>query len=616
MINKLYLCEPKNKAVECLTRGDTNILECQKLTTSTIIMSAEIIDRGLVEIQAKVDKVFFNLHQLTSDIGNESLSETVVELRAKLDEPFLFVIAGEVKAGKSSFINALLDTGEEICKVAPDPCTDIIQQIVYGDEQKFENINEYLRKIYLPVEILEKISIVDTPGTNTIIDHHQEITERFIPHSDLIVFVFEAKNPYRQSAWEFFDYISTEWRKKVIFILQQKDLMKPTDLATNIEGVKKQAIEKGIDDPKVFAVSALQELEDLQDISGFIELRKYIVEHITGVNAYKLKMQSNVNTAEQVMNNINNGVGLRKEQFLADVEFRAEVTDSMDEQEKKSFERVDKMVLNLLQDYDRITANVRSEFVEGLSFFTLAGRSVSSLFSSDTKNVKDWLNALTKRLETELQTNFQTKLEDGMTDISESIKTMVKMVDLKMKSSKTILESNHEIFGEIAEKRQHAIKEIQKNYIAFVSNTENFIDDEIFPSARKYVPDVAAGGGLAVVGTIMALSSQTLAVDITGGIIAGIGFIFAGATLFFRKRKAINSFDEEITKGRKNLERVLEDQIKTYTTKIKERLDENFDPFDIHIKQEEKSLNSLEEKISIIDVDIRGLKKELAEDTI
>lgn len=572
-------------------------------------MSTEIIDRSLVEIQSKVDKVFLNLHQLTSDIGNQGLSETVVELREKLGEPFLFVIAGEVKAGKSSFINALLDTGKEICKVAPDPCTDIIQQIVYGEEESYESINEYLKKIYLPVEILEKISIVDTPGTNTIIDHHQEITERFIPHSDLIVFVFEAKNPYRQSAWEFFDYISTEWRKKVIFILQQKDLMKPTDLATNIEGVRNQAKEKGIEDPQVFAVSAIQELEDLKDISGFDVLREYIVKNITGVNAYKLKMQSNVNTAQQVMTNINEGVNIRKEQLKADLDFRSEVRDAMEQQEARSYERVDKMVVNLIQDYDRITGNVRGEFVEGLNFFSLAGRSFTSIFSSDKKNVKDWLSDLTKRLESELQTNFQTKLEDGMTDISDSIKTMVKMVDLKMKSSKTILETNHEIFGEIAEKRQDAIKEIQKNYSSFVSNTENFIDDEIFPSAKSYAPDVAAGGGLAVIGTILALSSQTLAVDITGGVIAGIGFIFAGMTLFFRKRKVIKAFDEEIAKGRKNLERVLDDQIKAYTTKIKERLDQNFDPFDIHVKQEEKSLADLDSKIGTIDVDIRNLNE-------
>ena len=576
-------------------------------------MGKQIIDNELEAVQSKVDGVFANLHELTKDIGNEPMSETIMELREKLGEPFLFVIAGEVKAGKSSFINALLDTGgREICKVAPDPCTDVIQQIVYGENEVTEKINEHLYKIHLPVEILEQISIVDTPGTNTIIDHHQEITERFVPHSDLIVFVFEAKNPYRQSAWDFFEYISKEWRKKVIFILQQKDLVKIGDLETNIAGVKGQAEQKGIVDPKVFAVSALHELENYKEESGFDALRQYIMDNITGVNAYKLKMQSNVETADQVLKNIKDGTTVRKDQLKADLEFREEVRDSMTQQEQKSYERVDKMVKNLLEDYDRITGDVRKEFVEGLDFFSLAGRSFRSIFSSDKKSVKDWLADLTKGLEDQLQNNFQIKLEDGMNDISESIKTMVKMADLKMKSSKTILEPNHEIFGEIAEKRQDAIKEIEKNYKDFVSNTENFMDDEIFPKTKNYAPDVAVGGALGVVGAILALSSQTLLFDVTGGIISGLGFLFAGGTLLFRKRKVIASFDEEIAKGRRNLEKVLDEQIKAYTLKIKERLDQNFDPFDIHIEQEKKSLEVLERKVGNLDKDIHSLKTELS----
>ncbi len=574
-------------------------------------MSQHIIDRDLVEVQGNVDKVFLKVQQLTLDIGNEEMSETISELRQKLEEPFLFVIAGEVKAGKSSFINALLGTGKEICKVAPDPCTDVIQQIVYAPEAKEETINEHLKKISLPVEILEKISIVDTPGTNTIVDHHQEITERFIPHSDLIVFVFEAKNPYRQSAWDFFNFINTEWRKKVIFILQQKDLMRPDDLVTNFNGVKKHAKEKGIEDPKVFSVSALQELEGPQEESGFADLRKFIKENITGVNAYKLKMSSNVSTAEQILRNINSGLDIRRKQYSADINFRTEVKDSMEQQEVKSFQRVEKMVLNLLEDYDRITAEVRKEFVEGLNFFSLAGRSLKSIFTSDEKSVKEWLTDLTRNLEKQLQNNFQTKLEDGMNDISDSIKTMVKMVDLKMKSSQTILEPNHEIFGEIAEKRQDAIKAIQANYQSFVSNTENFVDDEIFPKAKSYAPDVAAGGGLAVIGTILALSSQTLVFDVTGGIIAGLGIIFAGVTLLFRKRKVIAAFDHEIAKGRQNLGKVLDEQIKAYASKIKARLDQNFDPFDIHIEQERRSLESLGNKIQTINTEIGDLKTQL-----
>ena len=64
--------------------------------------------------RSKVDDIVRDLHILTQDIGHDELAKTVNDLRARIHEPFLFVIVGEVKAGKSSFINALLQTGREI----------------------------------------------------------------------------------------------------------------------------------------------------------------------------------------------------------------------------------------------------------------------------------------------------------------------------------------------------------------------------------------------------------------------------------------------------------------------------------------------------------------------
>lgn len=104
-------------------------------------------------------------------------------MRTNINEPFLFVVVGEVKAGKSSFVNALLQA--DICKTAADPCTDVIQQIVYSEDEFEQPRGQYLRKIGLPNEILKTLSVVDTPGTNTIVENHQEITKDFIPNSDL-----------------------------------------------------------------------------------------------------------------------------------------------------------------------------------------------------------------------------------------------------------------------------------------------------------------------------------------------------------------------------------------------------------------------------------------------
>ena len=247
-------------------------------------MSHEIVDEAVRGFKARLSEAIKNLHELIQRTNSPELAENTSDLRERIQEPFMFVIVGEVKSGKSSFINALLNTGEEICKVAPDPCTDTIQQVLYGEENVLV-INEYLKKIYHPVDILREIAIVDTPGTNTIIKHHQEITERFIPVSDLIVFVFEAKNPYRQSAWEFFDFISAEWRKKVIFVLQQSDLMEPNDLKVNLEGVARQAEKKGVMNPMVFAVSAKLALSGDSEASGIDAVIDYINTKITGGRA-------------------------------------------------------------------------------------------------------------------------------------------------------------------------------------------------------------------------------------------------------------------------------------------------------------------------------------------
>ena len=69
--------------------------------------------------------------------------EAVQILRARLTNlqaAALLVIVGEVKAGKSSFINALLR--EDVCEVAPGPCTVRIQELVYAAERKIENLGD------------------------------------------------------------------------------------------------------------------------------------------------------------------------------------------------------------------------------------------------------------------------------------------------------------------------------------------------------------------------------------------------------------------------------------------------------------------------------------------
>ena len=548
---------------------------------------------------------------MTIDIGNDELADTVSDLRNRIHEPFMFVIVGEVKAGKSSFINALLETDKEVCKVAPDPCTDTIQQILYGEEESTIVVNEHLKKILLPVEILKEIAIVDTPGTNTISDHHQEITERFIPGSDLIVFVFEAKNPYRQSAWEFFDYIHGDWRKKIIFILQQKDLMNNSDLATNIEGVRKQAVKKGIEQPNVFAVSAKMEIEKTPN-SGFLPVRQYIAQNITGGKAPILKLTNNISTSRNVGERIHKGLQLRSAQLEADQRFREDIRETLNEQEVRSNNQIDILVENLIAAYNRITSETREELKNGLGFFSLVRRTFSSMFGKKN-SLEQWLADLSTNMERDLNDAMHEKVQSGVTDIADSIQQMAKMIDLKIRNSKTILKNNHEIFGDIADRRSNVMRDLQEEFSKFMNKTENFIGSEVFKSENNTAPNLAAGGGLAVVGVILATVAQGMVFDITGGILTTVGFLFAGATARMRRNKVIEDYTAEVNGGRLKLESEVSNKLKAYVGNIKGKIDANFDDFDVMLGMEDKQITTLSEKYEQIDTSLTEMQAELKE---
>lgn len=536
-------------------------------------------------IRNNVKDLAQDFFELTKDIGHKDLIETTEDLVQHVSDPYLFVIVGEVKAGKSSFINALLNVDKEICKVAPSPMTDTIQQITYGEEESEVIVNQYLKRIHQPIEILKEISIVDTPGTNTIIEHHQEITERFVPAADLIVFVFEAKNPYRESSWKFFDYINSEWWKKVVFVLQQKDLLNESDLNINKKGVEDYALKKGIEDPKVFCVSAKDEMEKRTDISGYNELREYIESNLLQGKAPVLKQENNLSTLSNIHAKLADGIGIRKEQYDADVAFREDIKETLETQETKTAKQVDILVDNLVGAYENVTHPKLNEIKEGLGFISMISKSFKSTFGSND-SPKKWLNGLLENLEKDLNYTLKDKLNQGVVDIADSIQMMGKMVDLKLRSSKTILKDDHEIFSDIAERRANVLKELQESFNNFLSSTENFYDKELAKASDSIAPNLAAASGITAVGMILAAVTNGMVFDITGGVLTTAGLLFAGVSLGFKRRKIIKEFTSEIEKGKERFRTEVSKNLKDYITRIKNRIDDNFNKFDQHLKKE------------------------------
>lgn len=562
--------------------------------------------------RAQIEQIINDLHGLTIDIGHQNLAQIVNDMRSHIHDPFLFVIVGEVKAGKSSFVNALLSSGKEVCKVAPQPMTDTIQQIMYGEEEHTVEVTPFLKKIYQPVEILKEISIVDTPGTNTIIEKHQEITEGFIPSADLIVFVFEAKNPYRQSAWDFFKFIHTDWQRKVLFVLQQKDLLSPADLEVNIKGVAAQAIKYGIAQPIVFSVSAKEEQEEHFDISGFSAVRDYIKANITGGKAALLKLVNSADTCTNINGKIMDGLHERKLQSTLDVEFRNDIRATLDAQERKSNNQVKMLLENILAGYDKITRRTEIEVGEELSFITLIKRSVMGIFGS-SDNIKVRLDNIKTKFEADLNNEMRDKLQTGITDVADSIQQMAKLVEYKIKGSKTILKHDHEIFSDIADRRANVLKDLQDSFAKFLRGGDNFYDDSLFDQRSSITPNIAAGSGIAIVGIVLAAVAKGAWFDVTGGLLTTVGLVFAGGTAIAKRGQILNNFRLEIARAREQLETETSERLSQYINNIKRKIDLNFTEFDHQLEKETTQINALNTRCNNIKDRLTAIKQEIAE---
>src|SRR5829696_6355376 len=256
-------------------------------------------------------------------------AELVRRAHADLEELFLLVIVGEFNSGKSAFINALLDA--EIAEEGVTPTTDRTTVLRYGDEPiERERRNWILEKGY-PNEFLREIAIVDTPGTNAIIRHHEELSRGFVPRSDLVLFVTSAERPLTESERGYLELIR-DWGKKILLVINKADLLadegKREEVRTFVDGGIRSAL--GLT-PPIFFVSALlarkakaatnsMERDALMKASGFAELEYYITDLLDEEGRVRLKMESPLGVVEELNRRYRGAVEERL--HLLDEDFR------------------------------------------------------------------------------------------------------------------------------------------------------------------------------------------------------------------------------------------------------------------------------------------------------
>lgn len=283
-----------------------------------------------------------------SDLGADAESQAIIEnLTASLKEPFVFVVVGEVNVGKSTFLNALF--GQDFSRTGVMPTTDKILFFKHGPQHTVAPITPTLDEVQVPAEFLRDFHIVDTPGTNSIENEHQEITERFVPISDLVIFVFSAMNPWGASAWQFLDKVHKHWMRNVIFVLQQCDLRTPEEMNVIIDYMSQLVRQRYGRDFPIFPVSAKKaylarssgiDRETLMRQSGFDVLEGYISQLVAQNSSRLNKLLGSIRIARQLLNSLNDRIAKRAAQARRAVEIVRELHSERELQVDRTLKKI------------------------------------------------------------------------------------------------------------------------------------------------------------------------------------------------------------------------------------------------------------------------------------
>ncbi|KAI9395268.1 hypothetical protein POPTR_005G209200v4 [Populus trichocarpa] len=327
-------------------------------TTVAGFVKLEDREKQLIEKERSILLEAIDVIQKASPLMGEL--SLFIDAVSQIDEPFLLAIVGEFNSGKSTVINALL--GKRYLNEGVVPTTNEITFLRYSksdseEQQRCERHPDGQYICYLPAPILKEMNIVDTPGTNVILQRQQRLTEEFVPRADLLLFVISADRPLTESEVSFLRY-TQQWKKKVVFVLNKSDLYRNSSELEEAMLFIKENTRKLLktNDVILYPISARSALEaklsassDLGKdytelsvskshlkISRFYELEQFLYSFLdasttTGMERVRLKLETPIAIAERLLSACETLVKQDSQLAKQDLTSATELIDSVKE---------------------------------------------------------------------------------------------------------------------------------------------------------------------------------------------------------------------------------------------------------------------------------------------
>ncbi|HKI57943.1 MAG TPA: dynamin family protein [Trueperaceae bacterium] len=562
------------------------------------------------DIVAQERALLADLQALLSrlEAGREHVDDLRNAMR-DLDGIFMLVVVGEFNAGKSSLLNALV--GEEVMPEGVTPTTDRITVVTYGEQPGESEEAPALVRRSFPAPLLRDLALVDTPGTNAIIKRHQELTERFVPRADLVLFVTSADRPFTESERAFLELIAS-WGKKVLMVVNKLDILDGEGAEERVlDYVREHARATLGSMPEVFGVSAKRAFkarlaDDLEGVqaSGLGALEKAISARL-GRDRLKLKLLSPLGVARRTAERYRGVLASRLELLSHDRGTLEEI-----ERQRGQFEK------DMRREYESYLARIENVLLEvekrGHEFFDDTVQLRRLFLLMNTSRVRE---------------AFQTRV---LRSVDQDIDLAVgQLVDWFIQRNLQLWEDVMNFVNERrAAERERVIGEVggrfqydrQALVRALHERSEKVLGSYDRKAEASRLADSLQGavvqsgllevGGLGLGAAVLAILTTT-AVDVTG-VALGLALMGVGLLVMPRqRRKAKRELSARMAGLRQGLEEGLTGQLESELAGSQEKLSGAINPYTRFVRAELERLEELEGELGALEERMTSVRREV-----
>lgn len=543
---------------------------------------------------------------------------TLQKSLAQLDELFLLVVVGEFNAGKSAVINALL--GQRLLAEGVTPTTAQVHVLKYAPEMSRQPTEEHVLTLTLPVAFLNEINIVDTPGTNAIIRRHEEITQDFVPRSDLVLFVTSADRPFTESERAFLEKIRS-WGKKVVVIINKIDILE--------EEAQIQQVTDFVADnaktllgfvPEMFPVSAKialqakgktepEEQARLWAASRFEALERYILQSLDQESRIQLKFLNPLGVGQRLTAEYLNTVRSRLSLLRADFE----TIDNIEGQLKVYGEDMQRDFRFRLSDIENLLHEMEARGIEFFDETVRIGRVLDLINTSRVRG--DFERKVVANTPQSIDVAVQELIDWMVEKDLRQWQAVMEYLD-KRRSIKSDDKIIGQVGGQFEYSRRVLLDSVGRAASRAVASYDKEHEAKELAESVRFAVALAASieVGAVGLGTILTIALTGAAADVTGLLAAGALATLGLFVLPSKRRQAKIDLKDKIADMRQQIMNGMTAQFERELERSIQRIQEAIAPYTRFIRAEREKLAEMQTTLGGVEAALKLLRAQVGDE--